>query len=113
MLIQLIDKDGWRSPVLYIHSDEDEFMEQINLWLQEVRQIIKDYPSVDGLPLGRLDPETCMFDLARHLGNYYVESTPLSFAPAGHVYGCLKIFRNEDEIDEEIVEINLHEEETS
>jgi len=109
MFIQLIDKDGFKSPVLYIHSDEDEFMAQINLWLQQVYETIDSYPTLDGLPFGRLDPNTCMVDLIRHLGNYYVESTPISFAVPGHVYSCLRLW-NEEDVDDEIIQINLHEE---
>ena len=111
MNIQLVDKDGFKSPILYIHADEDEFMEQINLWLQQVRKTIVDYPKLDGLPFGRLDPSTCMVDLIRHLGNYYVENTPLSFASVGHVYSCLRLLNEEDVLkySDEITEINLHE----
>ena len=111
MYIQLVDKDGFKSPILYIHADEDEFMAQIEIWRKQIQKVIAEYPHVDGLPLGRLEPATCMMDLIRHLGNYYVENTPLSFVPVGHVYGCLRIL-NEEEVlkyDNEITEINLHE----
>jgi len=109
MYVQLVGKHDLKSPILYIHADEDEFMEQINIWLKQVKKVIADYPEVNGLPLGRLEPAVAMVDLVRHLGNYFVENTPLSFLPAGHVYGCLGI-RNEAEVlkyDEEIIEINL------
>ena len=97
MYIRLIDKGGWRSPIFHIHSDEEEFLQQIEVWKKEIHQIHKDYPHMDGLPLGRMDAGTCMFDLIRHLGNYYVESTPLSFIPKGHVYSCLKLIEDKEE----------------
>ena len=111
MYIQLVDKDGFKSPVLYIHSNEDEFMEQINLWQQKVYEILDNYPHVDGLPLGRLDPNTCMVDLIRYLADYYIKSTPLSFVPAGHVYTTLAI-KNEENLaaGDVITRINLYEE---
>lgn len=105
MYIQLIDKDNFKSPILYIHSDEEEFVEQIMLWKKSLHELRKNYPKVDGLPLGRLEPDVAMVDLIRHLGNYYVENIPLSFLPNGHVYGCLRLV---NEADEEVIEINLH-----
>ena len=71
MYVQLVDKDNFRSPVLYIHSDEEEFMEQILAWKKDLLALRKEYPAVDGLPLGRLDPDVAMVDLLRYLGNYY------------------------------------------
>jgi hypothetical protein len=111
MYIQLVDKHGFKSPILYIHSDEEEFVEQINIWRNRIREIIINHPHANGLPLGRLEPNTCMVDLIMHLGNYYVENTPLSFVPKGHVYGCLSLMNEEDvlEYGDEITQINLHE----
>jgi len=109
MYVQLIDKDDFKSPILYIHADEEDFMNQIEIWLKQVKKIIIDYPIVTGLPLGRLDPNTAIVDLIRHLGNYFVENTPLSFLPSGHVYGNLRII-NEEEVlkyGDQIVEIKL------
>jgi hypothetical protein len=110
MYIQLVDKDNFKSPVLYIHSDEDEFMEQIQAWKKDLHELREEYPAIDGLPLGRLEPDTAMIDLLRYLGNYYVESTPLSFLPPGHVYGCLRIMDSKKVYGEAITEINLHDE---
>jgi hypothetical protein len=109
MYVQLIDKDNFKSPVLYIHADEDEFMAQIKVWLVLVRKVIADYPSVNGLPLGRLEANTAIVDLIRHLGNYYVETTPLSFVPSGHVYGCLRLVNETDALKygTDIIKINL------
>jgi hypothetical protein len=109
MYVQLVDKHNFHSPTLYIHADEVEFMDQIEVWLKQVRKVIADYPKVDGLPLGRLESATALVDLVRHLGNYYVESTPLSFVPAGHVYGCLRLVNEAEvlEAGEEITEIKL------
>jgi hypothetical protein len=110
MYVRLVDKDNFKSPILYIHADEEEFMKQIELWLEQVKKVIADYPQVDGLPLGRLEPDTAMVDLVRHLGNYYVESTPLSFLPVGHVYGCLRLVNETDSLryGHKVIEIKLH-----
>ena len=110
MLIRLVDKDNFKSPVIRIHADGEEFMEQIELWKKEIHKIHDEYPHMDGLPLGRMDAGTCMFDLIRHLGNYYVESTPLSFVPKGHVYSCLKLLETIEKFDDEdITEIKTYE----
>ena len=111
MYIQLIDKDGFLSSVLYIHSDYDEFRAEIDNWKQNLLAIVKSNKYVDGLPLGRLEAQTCMVDLIRHLGNYYVESTPLSFVEPGNVWSCLKL-ADQDEVLEygnSIVEIKTYE----
>jgi hypothetical protein len=109
MYVQLIDKDRFKSPILYIHSDEDEFMAQIGIWLAQVKKVIADYSHASGLPLGRLEPDTAMVDLVRHLGNYYVESTPLSSLPAGHVYSCLRLVNETDVLKDgnEVIKIEL------
>jgi hypothetical protein len=109
MYVQLIDKDNLKSPILYIHADEDEFMTQIELWLAQMKKVIADYPQVKGLPLGRLEPNTAIVDLVLHLGNYYVKSTPLSFAPPGHVYGCLRLVNETDALKygDKVIKIKL------
>ena len=111
MYIQLVDRDGFLSEVLYIHSDKDEFMTEVNNWKKNLLDIIKTNKYTNGLPLGRLEAQTCMVDLIRHLGNYYVESTPLSFIPAGNVWSCLKLASQNEvlEYGEPIIEIKTYE----
>ena len=111
MYIQLIDEHGFLSSVLYIHSDEEEFLEEIDNWKKNLLAIIKDNKHSNGLPLGRLEAQTCMVDLIRHLANYYVESTPLSFIPPGNVWSCLKLADQNEvlEYGEPITQIKTYE----
>ena len=116
MFLRLVDKDGFKSPILYIHSDEDEFMEQIREWKNELHRFIEDEnkakevggPNAGGImPLTRLDPETCLVDLVRHLSLYYTRTTPHS---KGHVTGCLRLVDYNPILKKvKIEEINLHE----
>ena len=108
MYIQLVDEHNSKSPLLYIHADEDEFMAEIEEWRQDLFKWAKN-PEVRGLPLGRLEANTCIVDLMRHLTAFYVESTELSFAK-GRVFGTLRLL-NESYLasydSEEVIEISL------
>jgi hypothetical protein len=72
MYIRLVDKHNWKSPVLYIHADEKEWIEQIILWRKNLLAWCKKHPIMNGMPLGRLEASVCMVDLIRHLSEYYV-----------------------------------------
>lgn len=111
MYVQLVDKHNFRSPVLYIHADENEFLEQIEIWRQDLFKWIKDNPKVGGMPLGRLEPATCIIDLMRHLIKFYVETTEFSFVAPGRVIGSLRLQNQEDIMnDEDPIEIKLFQE---
>ncbi|KKN28304.1 hypothetical protein LCGC14_0855400 [marine sediment metagenome] len=106
MFLRLIDKDGWRSPVLYIHSDEKQFMEEIEKWKKDLLEWVKN-STFRGTPLCRLDANTCIVDLLRHLTNYYTESTPNC---EGRIIMTLRLFDNAyiDEGDV-VIEIKTYE----
>lgn len=112
MYIILIDEHGFTSPALSIHSDHDEFLVEVEKWKKDLHETIKANKYVNGLPLGRLEASTCMVDLVRHLANYYVESTPLSFVEPGNVWSCLRLVNNRadlKEIADEVVVIKTYE----
>jgi len=73
MYIRLVDRDNWKSPILYIHADEKEWLEQITIWRRNLLEWVKAYPAMGGMPLGRLEASMCMVDLLWHLTKYYVE----------------------------------------
>ena len=115
MFLRLVDKYGFKSPILYIHCDEDEFMEQVHEWKNELHRFIeaenkaKEVGGTNavGMPLTRLEPETCLVDLIRHLSLYYTRTTPHS---KGHVTGCLRLVDYDPILKKvKIEEINLHE----
>jgi len=77
MLIQLIDKDGFKSAVLDIHDNaEEEFIAAIKHWFVWLHYWLERNPKMDGMPLGRLDPDTAMVDLMRELTQRYLLNTP-------------------------------------
>ena len=103
MWFRLIDKDGFVSPLVHIQHDEEEFLGVVDKWKKELHEWIKEDSHRAGMPLGRLDAGTCLFDLVRYLGNYYVESTPNC---AGRVWATLKI---EDFPKDEKLRVAIHE----
>lgn len=106
MYIQLKEDENWKSPVLYIHSDEDEALEFINNWKQEVKELAKN--SKLGTPLARLDVNTAFCDLLYKIGQYYLDTTGDTVGDAGFIQSWLRCF-NESEIKEKIIIINLKE----
>lgn len=89
MNIQLEDKDGLKSVILHIHSDEEEFLKEINKYIKELYEYIKT-SIYSGMPLHRLDPGVVMVDLVGHLHNYYV-STTLLRESKGRVIGGIRL----------------------
>lgn len=73
MYIRLVDKQNFKSPILYIHSDEDEWLEQINIWRRDLLAWVETHPLLSGMPLARLEADMCIVDLIRHLSQYYVD----------------------------------------
>lgn len=88
MFVRLIDKDGWKSPILYIHNDIDEFIREIEKWKAELLKWAKN-TGFKGTPLGRLDANSCIVDLLRHLTEYYVKTTPNC---EGRIFMTLRLF---------------------
>ncbi len=106
MFLRLIDKDGWKSPVLYIHGDEKEFIKEIEKWKKDTLEWVKN-SDFDGTPLCRLDANTCMVDLLRHLTNYYIKSTPNC---EGRIIMTLRLFDEADVSEgDDIIEIKTYE----
>jgi len=111
MYVQLVEDANWRSPVLYIHCDEEETLQFINQWLKELIAWVLQDPR-GGMPLQRLDVNTAMVDLTFKLGQYYFDTMPDQVAEAGYVQSWLRLF-NESKIadrSERIYIINLKEE---
>ena len=100
MYIRLIDKQKFTSPVLYIHNDEKEFLHEIESWRKDLLDWV-DSLDWDGMPLARLEAETCMVDLLRHLTEYYVRSRPNC---GGRIHATLKLLPGipENEVIKEI-----------
>lgn len=110
MYIRLVDEHNFKSPILYIHSDEDEFMAEIEKWKKDLLEFVKNNPKVDGLPLGGFDASTCMVDLMRHLTQYYVESTEFSFVEKNiRVLGTLRLLNEDYLTGHVVVEIKTYE----
>lgn len=72
--VEKINPDLNKSPVLYIHCDEDEFEEFLNKYLIDLYEWQK---TVDfkGFPLGRLEAPTVICDFMHKLTAYYLESS--------------------------------------
>jgi len=103
MFIQLIDKNGDKSPFLYIHHDYKEFLNEIEKWRQDLIQWRKNNPLDDGTPLGRGDVSTCIVDLLRHLTEYYVKTDAHN---KGRITNTLCLYSTED-IDKEDENITI------
>jgi len=103
MFIRLVDKDNFKSPALYIHSGEKEFLKVIKEWHSWLLYWIDKNPDMKGMPLGRLNPGTAVVDLLRVLTQYYVNSSPES---QGRAYATLSLEENVP--DDHVKEINLH-----
>lgn len=115
MYIQLVDKHGSESPLLYIHSDHEEFMAEINKWKGGLLEWAKQ-DIVRGLPLGRLEASTCMVDLLHHLTGYFVECAKNDLAKyeyfQNRITNCLRLLNSDylDSVDEdEVVKIKTYE----
>jgi hypothetical protein len=109
MYLQLKDKDGYLSPILRIHQDSEEFLAEVHKWRDGLFRWIEEDERRKGMPLGRLEPGTCMIDLLRHLTEYYKETTPNC---GGRVWATLKLLEckdyNEWQTAEDIIEIKLY-----
>ena len=87
MYVVLVDKDGFESPALYIHCDEEEFLAEIEKWKADLLTFVRTTLG-PGMPLTRLEAETCMLDLVGHLVQYY-KDTAIGSMDCGHVLGTL------------------------
>lgn len=76
MYIQLVDKDNFSSPILRIHSDEEEFLREIKQWHVMLLLWLNMTPSVKHMPLSRLDPGVAIIDLLRVLTQYRKDNWP-------------------------------------
>ncbi len=88
MYIQLKDKDNFKSGVLYIHCDTEEFLAQINKWLVELKDWVAS-TVYSGMPLSRFDPEVAMVDLIWYLCKYYDETSMLR--EKGRIIGTFRL----------------------
>jgi hypothetical protein len=88
MWLRLIDKQNFVSPCIHIQHDHEEFLKVVYEWREKVWDFLDSDPKMDGTPLGRLDAGTCMFDLIRYLGEYYIKTDPFGRT---HVWACLLV----------------------
>jgi len=107
MYIQLIDSARWVSPVLYIHSDEEEALEFINNWKQELIEWAAKNDIGGGTPLARLESNIAMCDLIHKLGNYYLETMSERVREQGKIQSWMKLYNEQWVTDEEVVLIDL------
>jgi len=105
MYIQLVDKDNFHSPVLYIHDDVDEFKKFIDKYVEELKEWTKT-TVYSGMPLSRFEPDCVMVDLLHKLAIYYDESS--MFREKGRILGTLRIMNESDVSGEDIIRIRLN-----
>ena len=105
MFLRLVDENEFKSPILDIHSDEKEFLKQIELWKSHLL-IWAKRTSLIGTPLGRLDVNTCIVDLLRHLTSYYVLSSPHC---EGRITMTFRLVNEDYAKGSEITEVKIYE----
>ena len=88
MYIQLKDKDNFKSGILYIQCDEEEFLVQIYKWLKELKEWVNT-TIYTGMPLSRFEPDTAMVDLIWHLCEYYNKTSMLR--EKGRIIGTFRL----------------------
>lgn len=80
LYIRFVEQDNpqlWRSPILYIHNDEEEFRKFLERYLKELYEWQKVHSKQwGGLPLGRLEAQTVICDFMYRLTNYYQKTYP-------------------------------------
>lgn len=94
LLIQFYESKHFKSPVLYIHSDENE----AKAFLIDYVIKLKEWQAktiYDGFPLGRLEPSVVMVDFLHKLTIYYMETTPAG-NKENRVLSWLRLYSQED-----------------
>lgn len=105
MYIQLKEDEYWKSPVLYIHSDEDEALNFVNNWREEVIAFSK----IGGVqtPLKRLEVSTAFCDLLYKISVYYLETGHEQIKLEGRIQNWLRCHNESELVGEDIHVIYL------
>lgn len=103
LYIRIVDKANFKSPVLRIHSDEDEFLKIINKWREELL-IWAAIPQNQGVPLSLIDAHTAMVDLLRELTAYYVAT---DYRKTGRIRMTFSLYDNSSMTTEKIIDIQV------
>ncbi len=85
MYIQFVEQANpnlFKSPVLYIHCDEEEFKQFLNKYLEDLFK---------GFPLGRLEAPTVMCDFMHKLTLYYIENTGNLINSEGRIISWMRL----------------------
>ena len=106
MFVRLVDKDNWKSPILQIHNDEEEFLSEIEKWKKDLLEWVANNTDYNGTPLARLDVNTCIVDLLRHITDYYVKTTPNCDS---RIIMTLRLVEEDYAAGEDIMEIKTYE----
>jgi len=98
MYLQLIDKDNFKSVILYIHSDTDEFLKVIDAWKDELLNYARQEQEHNGVgfPLSRLEVDTCIVDLLRVLTEYYVKTSAFIKPHTGRIMATMRLLNESD-----------------
>jgi hypothetical protein len=105
LLIQLYENENWKSPILYIHSDEKEALTFIEEWRIG---LIKWAKNTKHSPLSRLDCSTALVDLVHKISNYYLETGGQELYN-GQIASWLRLISEDEAANhvEEIIKIKL------
>src|SRR5690242_17349203 len=90
VVIQLEDKNKFKSPFLYIHCDEQEALNFIENWKQNLINWASQKRG-GGLPLERLEASVAMVDLVHKLGNYYLDTIHDRIRMEGKIQSWLRL----------------------
>lgn len=106
MNLQLI-KNNDKLPVLYVHCDEEEILNFVYKWKEDILSLSENNPFIRGLPIGRFDINTLFCDLLYHLGKYYTKTIMVEVLKVDHICTLLKAFNEEDTKGEDIIKIKF------
>ena len=103
MYIQLQDSGGFKSTILYIHNDCDRYIKAIEKWHVYLHIWLNHLPEMEGLPIGRFEPNIAIIDLLQYLiTNVYIAQDPLY---KGHITGGLYLYSDEQHYEEEPINL--------
>lgn len=100
LYVKIQDKFSF-SPVLYIHSDEEEVTQFIQEWSKNLLNWAKNHTGVE-LPLSRLECTTILVDLIYQLSKLYVNTMPEDIKRQDKIQSWLRLYNFEDVKNEEI-----------
>ncbi|HLD90812.1 MAG TPA: hypothetical protein VI911_07360 [Patescibacteria group bacterium] len=103
LYIRVVDKANFKSPILRIHNDDEEFIKVIYKWRDDLL-VWAAVPGNKGLPLGVIDAHTAMVDLLRELTAYYVAT---DLHKTGRIHMTFSLYDNASMTTEKITDIQV------